>query len=787
MRHRDMSQSDYVKDRAAMERALADGDWQALERLAQAALQVNSADAFAWQSLAQAAAAVGHTDIAQSAFREAQRHAPPDAQFLLTLGGALAQSDWATDALRTFDRVIALAPGDYSGYAAKANLLLSLGRIDEGMQAGKRAMALDPDAQVLALLASLHRAKGQAADALHYIERAIQDNAQVAAYWLLLAQVRQDLGEHQAALRALLNAMELDPQDERAWVEASRVCRALGLWDDAYMFAQQAEALAPGAVTPAVALAQVHLRRGAAAEALAVLELAHVEGDRDPVWQLHLAMAHEALKANRLALSAYEAAIRLAPEFAPAHNNMGLLLVRMGRYMDGLQATRRAVELAPDHVEMWSNLGHVLQDLGELDESLACYRRALALNPDQHAIRSNLLFGLNYQPEFSVDAAFAEAKEYGRRVMSAAAKSPIDEQKRDAQRQTKRLGFVSGDFRQHPVGYFFAPVLDALMAEGVEVYLYANQSAADTMTARLKGAATCFRRIDQLDDRAAAQLIADDELDVLIDLSGHTAHNRLPVFAYRPAPLQLTWLGYFATTGLDAIDAILADEKVLPRENEAWFTEQVLRVSPSYLCYEPPDFAVPIESSRRQEKNFVFGCFNNPSKLNESVIRLWAQILNRAPGAELMLMAKPYADPQVRARFRGRFIEAGAPPKALRFSLAVDRKAYFAAHNQVDMVLDPFPYPGGTTSADAWWMGVPVLSLAGASFVSRNALSISNGMGERGYWAKDEDAYLAQAVRAAHQGHRTVAERERLRRRAEAANMLNGPNVVNALLRVLAQ
>jgi predicted O-linked N-acetylglucosamine transferase (SPINDLY family) len=336
------------------------------------------------------------------------------------------------------------------------------------------------------------------------------------------------------------------------------------------------------------------------------------------------------------------------------------------------------------------------------------------------------------------------------------------------------------------VGYFFAPVLDALLAEGVEVYLYANQTAVDAMTARLKGAATAFRRIDQLDDRAAAQLIADDELDVLVDLSGHTAHNRLPVFAYRPAPRQLTWLGYFATTGLDAIDAILADEQVLPSENESCFTERVLRVSPSYLCYEPPDFAVPIEISRRQEQKFVFGCFNNPSKLNEAVIRLWAQILNRAPGAELMLMAKPYADLQVQARFRARFIEAGAPTQALRFSPAVDRKAYFAAHNNVDLMLDPFPYPGGTTSADAWWMGVPVLSLAGASFVSRNALSITLGMGEHGYWVKDKDAYLAQAVAAATQGPRSVAEREQLRRQGEAANMASAPRFTSELLRVLA-
>ena len=762
-------------------------DWPQAARLAQALSRQRPEEAFAWKALGTVLSELGDLSGAHEALVRARDLDPKDAQTQLNLGNVLAQMGQVNDALAAMQCAIDLQPNDMTAHAAKANLLQQLRQHESAKASATQALTLGVDARVHGVMANACLALGELTEAHAHAQAGVELAPQVAGLWVVLGQVRRAQGQLPEALQALLQAMELNSALTSARIEAARVLVALQQAEQACELLEATVHIQPGQVDVYLAWSDALVQAGRAKQAIQALEAAEQRGLQNPALFNALGLIHEARGQWDEASKAYQDALDLDAHFAPAHNNLALVWVKTGRYIDALAHARLAVAHAPTHVEMWSNLGHILQDLGELDESVECYRRALAIAPDHHAVHSNLLFGLNYQSQVSDQAAFDEALAYGRRVANTAAKRPLRRTSKSqrAKPSVLRVGFVSGDIRQHPVGYFGAPVLCALAQQGVEVFVYANHRQQDAITQQVQNAVHCYVWVDHLSDHDAAQRIADDQLDVLVDLAGHTAYNRLPVFAYRPAPVQVAWLGYFATTGVEAMDYIVCDEHVLPVENEQWFTEKPLRVSPSYLCYTPPAEAATIEPPENAGRPFTFGCFNNPSKFNDAVIALWAKILLEAKESRLLLVAKPYRDPAVCAHMRERFRKYGVPDHQLKLMPAVDRGHYFQAHNDVDLMLDPFPYPGGTTSADAWWMGVPVLSLAGPRFVTRNALTLGLNMGASDGWAEDEATYCQRALQTCRAGQRSTAEREQHRSMIEKSAMLDAQAYAASLSRAL--
>lgn len=764
-------------------------DWPQAARLAQALTYQRPDDAFAWKALGTVLSELGDLSGAHEALERARDLDPKDAQTQLNLGNVLAQMGQVNDALAAMQCAIDLQPNDMTAHAAKANLLQQLGQHESAKASAAQALTLGVDARVHGVMANACLALGELTEAHAHAQAGVDMAPQVAGLWVVLGQVRRAQGQLSEALQALVQAMELNSALTSARIEAARVLMALQQAGQACELLEATVRMQPDQVDVYLAWSDALVQTGRAKQAIQALEAAEQRGLQSPALFNALGLTHEAQGQWDEASKAYQDALDLDAHFAPAHNNLALVWVKAGRYIDALTHARLAVAHAPTHVEMWSNLGHLLQDLGELDESVECYRRALAIAPDHHAVHSNLLFGLNYQSQVSDQAAFDEAVAYGVRVAATAAKRPLRRTSKSqrAKPSVLRVGFVSGDIRQHPVGYFGAPVLCALAQQGIEVFVYANHRQQDAITQQVQNAVHSYVWIDHLSDHDAAQRIADDQLDVLVDLAGHTAYNRLPVFAYRPAPVQVAWLGYFATTGVEAMDYIVADEHVLPVENEQWFTEKPLRVSPSYLCYTPPAEAATIEASENAERPFTFGCFNNPSKFNEALIALWAKILLEAKEARLLLMAKPYRDPAVCAHLRERFRKHGVPDHQLEFTPAVDRAHYFQAHNDVDLMLDPFPYPGGTTSADAWWMGVPVLSLAGPRFVTRNALTLGENMGKPGCWLSSIERYIEIALEHFTSG--VLAKNKRLshRQRLEGTHALDAQGFAKSLKKQLSE
>ncbi len=440
-------------------------------------------------------------------------------------------------------------------------------------------------------------------------------------------------------------------------------------------------------------------------------------------------------------------AIALAPAYAPAHNTLGIALLEQGRLAEAEACCRRAATLSPGYAEAHNNVGVALIEQGRFAEAEACCRRALVLQPDYHEAHSNLVFALNYVEAASPEALRDEARRYGQAVAQAAG-APYAQWRGEPAPVRLRVGFVSGDLREHPVGHFLQGVLEQIDRGRFELIAYPTSDRHDAMTARLQPLFEHWRPLVGLDDAAAAARIHDDGVQLLIDLAGHTAHNRLPVFARRPAPLQLAWLGYCGSTGLAQIDALLGDPQVTPAAEEAHFVERVVRLPETYFCFTPPDDDVDVgELPARATGALTFGCFNNAAKLGDGVIALWARLLQSLPDSRLLLKNKQLADPAFAQALAQRFQAHGVASAQLLLEGPSSRADYLRAYRRVDIALDPFPFPGATTSLEGLWMGVPVITRRGSRFVSHNGETIAFNAGLADWIAADEAAYLALAQR----------------------------------------
>ncbi|WP_116137959.1 tetratricopeptide repeat protein [Trinickia diaoshuihuensis] len=467
------------------------------------------------------------------------------------------------------------------------------------------------------------------------------------------------------------------------------------------------------------------------------------------------------------AMESFRQAIALKPDYVHPHNNLGNLLREQGQLTEAVECFKTVIGLQPDYAEAHNNLANAMVDLGDLDAAIEAYRRAIALKPGLLEARSNLLFILSYREDFDQAAYVAEAKEFGR-IATAGATPWRDwlvatEPRRNG---PLRVGFVSGDLKIHPTGHFLESLLAHIDRGRIELVAYPTRRFEDALTARIKPYFSAWTPLASMNDEQAARRIRDDRIDLLLDLSGHMNYNRLPLFAWRAAPVQASWLGYFASTGLPAMDYLLGDPHVLPADAQAHYTERLWRLPDSYLCFTPPAEQVEIGPlPLEREAHVTFGCFNHLMKMNDSVVEVWARILHAVPGSRLFLKAKQLDDAPTCETTRRRFAARGIDPSRLILEGRSPRADYFAAYNRVDIALSPFPYPGGTTSVEGLWMGVPVLCRQGDRFLSNICVSMLHSAGLADWIAKDNDEYVAKAVAFAADVPRLAA----LRRTARAS------------------
>jgi predicted O-linked N-acetylglucosamine transferase (SPINDLY family) len=479
------------------------------------------------------------------------------------------------------------------------------------------------------------------------------------------------------------------------------------------------------------------------------------------------------------ALSALQKAAELLPNDAEVHCNLGILFITLGRLSSAVDSYRRALKSKPDYVEAHNNLGTALKEMGQLGPAIESYRRAIQINPYFSEAHSNLLHVQNYFSGQSAAELLNEARRFGALAQHRARPYTQWNNRPEPQRRL-RVGLISPDLRMHPVGYFVEGVLQELAnqaAERIEIFAYYNHIIVDAQTERIKSSCQRWQSTVGLSDESLARRIYDDGIDILIDLAGHTDKHRLSMFAWKPAPIQISWLGYCATTGVAEIDYYLADKWTLPESEEAYFTEKIWRMPESYLCLTPPDAKVDVSVLPAHTNGKVtFGSFNNLTKMNDDVVTLWARILKALPTSCLYLKAKQFNEASevdsVVKRFKMQGVEAD---RLILESTTPGREAHLATYQRMDIALDTFPYCGVTTTAEALWMGVPVLTLAGERFLSRQGAGMLTNVGLPEWIAKDEDDYVARAVSHASDLQRLAQLRNGLRQQVMTSSLFDAP------------
>jgi predicted O-linked N-acetylglucosamine transferase (SPINDLY family) len=490
-------------------------------------------------------------------------------------------------------------------------------------------------------------------------------------------------------------------------------------------------------------LGDTYLRMGKSTEAADAFHRYIELKPDDPRGPNNLALALSGAGKYAEAAGIVQPLLQLHPNYAEAHNTLGVAYEALGRKDDALKQYEDAVRAKPDFADAWSNRGINLLEQGQADEAVASLRKSLSIRPNAPQIHSNLLLALNYTSRVSPREIAAEHRLWGERFGSPVPppRAPADQ---DPYRRLK-IGYVSADYRTHTVAAFIELLLRHHDRSQFHVTAYANVQRPDETTERLKALADDWRPIAGLSDGQAAGQIIEDQIDVLIDLGGHTAGNRLDVFARRPAPLQLTLFGYPNTSGLAAMDFRVSDPvSDPPGMTEDLYTEKLLHLPDLAWVYQPPtDAPDPGPPPCLNYRSFTFGCLNNPAKISEACLATWAALLNGLPGSKLVALAGQSESGA--KRLGERFAAAGIDKDRVEFVLRLPRDQYFEAHQLFDFTLDPFPYNGGVTTCDSLWMGVPVLAVEGASYVSRQGVAVQTALGLVEFVAKTPEDLLSIA------------------------------------------
>lgn len=475
----------------------------------------------------------------------------------------------------------------------------------------------------------------------------------------------------------------------------------------------------------------------------------------------NLGLALKALGKLDAATVRFEQAVALKPNAPEIWSNLGILLREQGRPKEAVVCYQKALALKPDDATTHSNLGNALKDQGQYDEAIGCYQKALALKPDYRAALANLdnaIFDMHYSEPHCNRGTLGAARLYARHVEPARPRTDFANIA-DPERRL-RIGYISPDFRNHGVSYFFHGAVAAHDPAQVEAYCYSNSTVDDDMSARIRNAVHGWRVIADLSDAEADAVIQRDQIDILVDLAGHSARNRLSLLALKPAPVQALWQGYLDTSGLSAVDYFVTDRFVVPKEDLGSFSETVLYLPDAHFCFSMVGLEdVPL-AARPGAGPLTFGSFNNWAKVTDDTIALWSRVMSAVPDSRLFLKTGQFDNPAVRWQAIDRFAAHGVGTDRLKLENFTTRAELLDSYNRVDIGLDPFPYNGCTTTIEALWMGVPVVTLRGKRSVARASESILTVVGLPDLVAEDRDTYVAK-IKALAEDRKQLGELHR--------------------------
>ena len=688
--------------------------------------------------------------------------------------------------------------------------LLQAGDAAAAAAALERLLAVAPDDPVvLANLANARARSGQAEAALALYERALAGQSPPAEVWFDYANLLQRV--RRPAEEALRHALPLHP----AQVNLANLLRDGQRFAEAEELYRAAMAARPDHPLAFANLGIMLVRGGREAEAAPLLRHALARDARRATWWNALGYALRGLGLADEALDCWKQAVAVDPGSVDACNNLGALHRLLRRPQLAVEWLERAHRLAPRDAGVECNLAHALLDLGRvteaerhadsilerepghpeahlmrgfalvhqarIDEAFEAFMKAHALAPGLPAAIGNALFASLYGDRRDAAALLELHRKLAQRIVPCAEPRRRWRRDRSADR-VLRVGYVSPDLRAHPVGFFFEPVL-AHHDRGQVFPICYSSGAPDGVTQRLRSHAALWHDCFGESNEALLARIEADQVDILVDLSGHTAQNRAALFRARPAPIQVLYIGYPGTSGLPEMDWLIANSQVCPPGHERFYSEQVARVDGSFWCWRPPDDAPqPGPPPSTGAGHVTFGSYNNLPKLSDTTVRLWSGVLRAVPGSRLLLKSLSFADGPVRAATLARFVAAGVEASRVEpLAPTFDRSSFLAEYGRIDIALDPTPYTGGATSCEALWMGVPVVTMAGDAFCSRMTSSFLHTLGLADLVSGSTEDYQSIAVALAGDAGRLASLRTSLRRTMAHSAMCDGSRAARAL------
>lgn len=757
------------------------GELQQAEIIYRQILDVQPDNPDALHLLGLVAHQVGQNDPAIELIGKAIQLYPDNPHFHANLGAALLESGRFAEAAESLAAALLLQADFPECHFNHGLALANLGQHEDAIAAYQAALNAKPNYPEAAnnLGAVLFEA-GRYSEAADAYRHAVGLRPEFAEAHNNLGAALKALGKFEEAIAHHRKALYLDPANAGAYNNLGTVFKELGRNDEAIACYRQALELHPAYPLALNNLGAALAAAGQIDDALSAYQRALELQPDYPDACNNLGALLRAMGHLDEAIGLHRKALVLQPANPAAANNLGVALMEQGDYDGAIAAYRDALRTAPRFAEAHNNLAAIYKDLGRFDEAIAEYRQALEVQPDSPEAHSNLLLCLHYG-ESRHDVLFAEHRRYAERFEVPFASRRLPHANPHEADKRLKIGYVSADFRKHSVAYFIEPVLEHHDRHRVEVYCYANNVQQDAYTARLAALADHWIPCHGLSDGQLATRIRADGIDVLIDLSGHTSHNRLPVFARKPAPVQVSWLGYIDTTGLGSIDYRLTNADADPPDSDIWYSEKLYRFAKRlWWCYRPepglPELSPPpaIRNGR-----ITFGSLNYPQKISSATVETWASLLHAVPASRLILAGLPAGTMQ--ESMRERFAILGISAERLTLHPKLSTREYRALANEIDIALDPFPFNGGTTTCETLWLGLPVISLRGEGFVSRMGYALLKDVGLVELVADNPRQYVEIGSALAADLNRLTAMRAGMRDRLASSSLCDETGFTLAL------
>jgi protein O-GlcNAc transferase len=629
--------------------------------------------------------------------------------------------------------VIRNHPDDFRALNFLGIIYYTLKNYDPALECFRQALIFSPlNADIHYNLGNVLKNKGQFDEAITCYQKTLQINPEHFEAYHNLGNVFQQQNQIDKAIANYQEALKRNPHLPDAYFNLGTISHQKRFFDEAVLFLQKALQLNPDMDDACYTLADVYSEKG----------------------QLEDAIVY------------YQKALALNPRLAQAYNGLGIVMQKKNEIVQAIELYRQAVFIMPDFIEALVNIGNALRDYGHSEDAESWYRRALSVAPNCTFCYDNLFFLMLYHDRYDAATVFSEHLHFAEKCAEALSSAIIPHVSVRHPHRILKIGYLSPDFRKHSVSYFVEPVLASHSKEHFLIYCYSDVSRPDDVTERLRRHAGQWQNIAGMPDQQVTDLIRSDGIDILVDLAGHTAHNRLLVLARKPAPVQVTWIGYPATTGLSSIDYKIVDSQTDPPGlTEQFYTEKLIRMPESFLCYLPERESPGVGPlPALSAGNVTFGSFNNFAKVNSGVIALWAQILRRVPNSRFIMKANSLGDKSTADKVMAMFSQHGIEENRIELhSVILSSRLHLDLYNRVDIGLDTFPYNGTTTTCEAIWMGLPVITLAGQTHAARVGASLLTTIGHSELIAATHEEYTELAVNLAEDTEKLAYLRNTLR------------------------